>query len=291
MTIKNQYNLDVDIKRAYTGIIPSFSKGDTNEIIVKVLDNGDYFNINTVEKVIVTYKDATGKLTQKNCELLNLNNHKVIFIDVSKLNISVGSSDLTVTLSEGNNHVTLQKFKVVLREGNNVFENEGKKVIGIIDNIIVTVYPISIHSRETVLNKDDAEKLLKASSQSAKAIGEALSGVLSSCIECTKEENKKRCSRSRDRKFAITSIPLQLLTKVYDGTSNKEIECILSTIRNLDSFGFDKASDEGIQLSRIEKILEDRIVVSAERDDYIALVKSTNLLKRVKECYSISCWN
>jgi|GEM_PF-4103106 len=119
MTIKNQYNLELDIKRLYTGIVPSFTKSKVNEITIKVLDNGEYFDISSVEKVTVAYKDAYGRVLQKTCDFINLNDHKVVLINVSKLDIAIGNSDLTVTLEDSFGRATLQSFKVDVIDGFN----------------------------------------------------------------------------------------------------------------------------------------------------------------------------
>lgn len=89
------------------------------------------------------------------------------------------------------------------------------------------------------------------------------------------------------KEFDIKSIPLQLLTKVNKDTSNKEIESILSTIKSIEYFGFFKESEEGKELSRIEKLLEDKIILYMNKSNYKTLEHSVHLLKKVKENYRI----
>lgn len=275
MTIKNQYKLDVDIKRKYSGVIPTFTKGDTNEVLVTVLDNGDYLDINSVDQVVVTYKNKFGNLTQKNCEILNLIGHRAILINIDKLNIPTGVSELTITLSEGNNQVTLPEIKVVLKEEN--IKNGDEKVIGTIGGIVVTGYPIRIHIRETVLNKDDAAKLLK----SANEVTKSLTKNWSDCIAKIESENPVEIKKD----FNIKAIPLQLLTKVNSETSNKEIDSILSTVRSIEHIGFYDTSNEGKELHRIETILENKIIADMNEGNYKSLEHSVRLLQRIKDVY------
>ncbi|KOS60386.1 hypothetical protein FJQ98_15865 [Lysinibacillus agricola] len=94
------------------------------------------------------------------------------------------------------------------------------------------------------------------------------------------------------KEFNISSIPLQLLTKVDTGTTNKEIDYILSTIRSINNEGFYITSKEGSELSRIESLLEDRIKESLKDGDYKTLESSVRLLQRIKDAYrkvKLSC--
>jgi len=157
-------------------------------------------------------------------------------------------------------------------------ENEGKKIIGSIDNIVVTGYPVSIHSREKVLNKEEVEKMLKNTAQTGKVIGEALLGVRSSCINCAKDKQDAG-------NFNLNSIPLQLLSKVNSETSSKEIDCILNTVKSIFPSGVIKYDKEGIELIRIERILEDKIKENLSSDEYKALEINVKLLQKIKEGY------
>lgn len=230
MTIKNQYNLEVDLKHTYTGVIPSFAKNDTNEIIIKVLDNGKYFNLDTVEAVVVTYKNVSGKLVQENCKIINLNNQKAILIEFANLDIHLGFSKLTITLSESNYQVTLPEIKVVVRE----------------------VIKVSIKHWTDFIAKIESENP----------------------VEIKKD-------------FNIKSIPLQLLTKVNCETTNKEIDSILTTIKSIELMEVYDTSDEGKELRRIEKVLEDRITTDVNDGNYKSLENSVRLLQRVKSSYRI----
>jgi len=86
-------------------------------------------------------------------------------------------------------------------------------------------------------------------------------------------------------KFKINTIPLQLLTIVNRDTHNNDIESILLAIKNLKPSTFGKCSKEGVELVRIEKLLEDRIIENMDNGNYRTLANSTSLLRKVKDMY------
>ncbi|MCL1700704.1 hypothetical protein [Lysinibacillus sp. Bpr_S20] len=87
------------------------------------------------------------------------------------------------------------------------------------------------------------------------------------------------------KEFNLKSIPLQLLTKVSNDTSSKEIEHILNTIKSIKPSGVAQFSKEGEELTRIEGILESRIEESLANSEYKALDINVRLLQKIKESY------
>lgn len=133
---------------------------------------------------------------------------------------------------------------------------------------------LTLFPSETTLNKVNMDKL-------AKSAHEILTKNWSDYIAKLESENPVQVKNE----FNIKSIPLQLLTKVDNETSNKEIECILSTIKSINPVGYCKYGKEGIELSRVEKLLESKIKENLNEGEYKALDQCVKLLQKVKDSY------
>lgn len=125
---------------------------------------------------------------------------------------------------------------------------------------------------ETVLNKNDLDKL-------SKSINEILDKNWSEAIN--KIENPVQIKKE----FNLQSIPLQLLTKVNIDTSSREIEQILNTVKSITPSGVTKYDKEGVELTRIERILENRIEENLKANELKSLEINVRLLLKIKEGY------
>jgi len=146
---------------------------------------------------------------------------------------------------------------------------------GTAEGVKITLFP-----SETTLNKVNMDKL-------AKSTYKILTKNWSDCIAKLESENPVQVKNE----FNINSIPLQLLTKVDNETSNKEIECILSTIKSINPVGYCKYGKEGIELSRVEKLLESKIKENLNEGEYKALDQCVKLLQKVKDSYEAPSLN
>lgn len=276
MSIKNQYKLDIDTQRKYSGVIPTFTDGDNNELLISVVSNNKYLDLSGVDKVVASCIIDNKKLIQVDGEIVNNIGHLAISINVNKLTLPVGTSSLKVILLEGHNRLTLPDINIVIKEDES---NIKKDVIGTLGGIIVTGYPIAINSNETILNKNDTDKLLK----SVNEVTKVLNKKWADCIAEIENENKVEIKE--DKKLDINLVPLQLLTKINSNTSNKDIKNIVSIIKNLNHYSFDTISKEGIELLRIEAMLEDRIINEVNEDSIVSLANTTLLLRSIKEMH------
>lgn len=154
---------------------------------------------------------------------------------------------------------------------------DSKKSKGGIDPNNLKLYKADMVKGEYILNKADANKFLN----SANEVTEILNKHWTDCNAKIESENPILVKKE----FNINSIPLQLLSKVNSELTNKEIEYILATVRSIETEGFYVTSKEGIELSRIEALLEDRITENLNDEEYKSLEGSVRLLQRIKDSY------
>jgi len=112
---------------------------------------------------------------------------------------------------------------------------------------------IKIHTNETLLNKEEVEKMMKNTAQAAKAIGGELSGIMNSCTNSTEDkpetEEQLKSMRNDDSEeksennylnlnieeiLDAHSIQLQMLNSYERAYSPKELTHLLNSIANLD---------------------------------------------------------
>lgn len=113
MAVNNKYILNLDMKRRYTAEVPTFRRGDTSQLIMRIFDDGLEFNINNATSAKVFLSTPSKFNVQSDCEFDSINGKRVIkytFEDI--VMVELGYITVLLVVFEGDSAISIQPFTV-----------------------------------------------------------------------------------------------------------------------------------------------------------------------------------
>ena len=135
----NLYNLDIDLKRKMTSIVPTFVQYDYAVLMIKVFDNGKPFDLAGLTSADVSHKKSDGSIFVGAGTFEKNSNHEDVirYVYLGNEMDKTGFVETSLTLFSGDCKVSSQPFKV------NILPNHNGSVLNVTDNIEVGVTPPS----------------------------------------------------------------------------------------------------------------------------------------------------
>lgn len=154
--LKNEYTLNVDIKRKFTAVVPTFVQNDTAVLIFKVLDNGRPFNLEGVTRVEVSHKRKDGTTVIGLAEYSVIDGSSIIkYVYLGNEMSKEGFVETAVTIFKGDERVSIRPFSVsiVADLRNTVGASEE---YGLLQDLIVAINEEITLNKEAVADTEDA---------------------------------------------------------------------------------------------------------------------------------------
>ena len=115
MALKNQYVLNVDLKRRFTSFVPKFRRADDGVLIFRMFDDGVEYNINSATKAILYQRTPSGVNIESECQFTTLDGKRVIRYEYEKIAmVELGYNTLVLVIYENDNVVSIQPFSVII---------------------------------------------------------------------------------------------------------------------------------------------------------------------------------
>lgn len=115
MAFRNEYTLNVDLKRQFKNIIPTFVQYDTARLIFKIYDDNTPFDLSSITEIKIYHKRLDNVIVEGTCSLETINNEPCIVYDyLGNEMFKKGFVETTVAIYQDNKKVQIQPFKVMI---------------------------------------------------------------------------------------------------------------------------------------------------------------------------------
>lgn len=119
MSLINKYELNVDIKRRFERVVPTFRSGDSVQLIFKMFDNGEEINIDSATEAYLYQRTPSGVNLRGNCYFDTIDGKRVIKYDYEKIAmIEFGYNIALLVVMEGNTAISIQPFVTLILDEN-----------------------------------------------------------------------------------------------------------------------------------------------------------------------------
>lgn len=152
MSFRNEYTLNVDIKKRMANVVPIFLKGDTAKLNFRVYDNGILYDLTDYTRSEISFQLPSGQTYVNNCELVNgLIEYTFIGVEMAE----IGDLLVTVTIYSGIDRVSIQPFSVHIVDN---MRGEDLSYISILQDLIKQVQDLEL---EVLPLKNEIEQLVQ----------------------------------------------------------------------------------------------------------------------------------
>lgn len=160
MSFRNEYILNVDVKRRMTSIVPTFKQGDSATLKFKIFDDGKEFNLTDFTRSEITFRLPSGQ-TIVGEPFLDANTKMIVYHFVGVEMSEVGKLETILSIYSGTSMVSIQPFSVWIFDH---LKDKDLSYIGILQDLIAEVELLKVDVKNTLDEanqiKDDLDELL-----------------------------------------------------------------------------------------------------------------------------------
>lgn len=111
--IQNEYILNVDIKRKFTAIVPTFVQNDTASLVFRIFDNGKEFDLSDYNRAEMTTIRKDGEVVIGLADIETVNGRQQIRYEYMGNEMSQeGFAQTSLTIFSDSGRVTVRPFKI-----------------------------------------------------------------------------------------------------------------------------------------------------------------------------------
>lgn len=160
MSFRNEYILNVDVKRRMTSIVPTFKQGDSATLKFKIFDDGKEFDLTDFTRSEITFRLPSGQ-TIVGEPFLDANTKMIVYHFVGVEMSEVGKLETILSIYSGTSMVSIQPFSVWIFDH---LKDKDLSYIGILQDLIAEVELLKVDVKNTLDEanqiKDDLDELL-----------------------------------------------------------------------------------------------------------------------------------
>lgn len=135
MSFRNEYILNVDIKRRMTSIVPTFKQGDSATLKFRIFDDGKAFNLSDFTRAEITFRLPSNQ-TIVGEPYVDENTNMVVYEFVGVEMSEVGKLETILSIYSGTSMVSIQPFSVWIFDH---LKDKDLSYIGILQDLIAEV--------------------------------------------------------------------------------------------------------------------------------------------------------
>ena len=185
MSFRNEYILNVDIKRRMTSIVPTFKQGDSATLKFRIFDDGKAFDLSDFTRAEITFRLPSNQ-TIVGEPYVDENTNMVVYEFVGVEMSEVGKLETILSIYSGTSMVSIQPFSVWIFDH---LKDKDLSYIGILQDLIAEVQLLKQEVEETLSEAIDLKDKLND------VLNEANN---SEQIRNTNEQNRITSENTRD---------------------------------------------------------------------------------------------
>ncbi len=166
MSFRNEYILNVDIKRRMTSIVPTFKQGDSATLKFRIFDDGKEFDLTDFTRAEIIFRLPSDQRIVGE-PYLDTDTNMIVYKFVGVEMAEVGKLETILSIYSGTSMVSIQPFSVWIFDH---LKDKDLSYIGILQDLIAEVQLLSKDVNNVLSEanqiKEDLDELLKESEES-----------------------------------------------------------------------------------------------------------------------------
>lgn len=146
MSFKNEYTLNVDIKRRMTSVVPTFKQGDSATLKFKIFDDGKKFDLAAFTRAEITFKLPSGQ-TIVGEPYIDVNTEMIVYNFVGVEMNEAGKLTTILSIYSGTSMVSIQPFSIFIFDH---LKDKDLSYIGILQDLIAEVQLLNEEVKSTL---------------------------------------------------------------------------------------------------------------------------------------------
>jgi len=146
MSFKNEYTLNVDIKRRMTSVVPTFKQGDSATLKFKIFDDGKKFDLAAFTRAEITFKSPSGQ-TIVGEPYIDVNTQMIVYNFVGVEMNEAGKLTTILSIYSGTSMVSIQPFSIFIFDH---LKDKDLSYIGILQDLIAEVQLLNEEVKSTL---------------------------------------------------------------------------------------------------------------------------------------------
>ncbi|MGG2107754.1 hypothetical protein [Lysinibacillus pakistanensis] len=146
MSFKNEYTLNVDIKRRMTSVVPTFKQGDSATLKFKLFDDGKKFDLAAFTRAEITFKSPSGQ-TIVGEPYIDVNTQMIVYNFVGVEMNEAGKLTTILSIYSGTSMVSIQPFSIFIFDH---LKDKDLSYIGILQDLIAEVQLLNEEVKSTL---------------------------------------------------------------------------------------------------------------------------------------------
>ncbi|AVK83527.1 hypothetical protein C3943_08095 [Lysinibacillus sp. B2A1] len=146
MSFKNEYTLNVDIKRRMTSVVPTFKQGDSATLKFKIFDDGKKFDLAAFTRAEITFKLPSGQ-TIVGEPYIDVNTQMIVYNFVGVEMNEAGKLTSILSIYSGTSMVSIQPFSIFIFDH---LKDKDLSYIGILQDLIAEVQLLNEEVKSTL---------------------------------------------------------------------------------------------------------------------------------------------
>jgi len=146
MSFKNEYTLNVDIKRRMTSVVPTFKQGDSATLKFKLFDDGKKFDLAAFTRAEITFKLPSGQ-TIVGEPYIDVNTQMIVYNFVGVEMNEAGKLTTILSIYSGTSMVSIQPFSIFIFDH---LKDKDLSYIGILQDLIAEVQLLNEEVKSTL---------------------------------------------------------------------------------------------------------------------------------------------
>ncbi len=146
MSFKNEYTLNVDIKRRMTSVVPTFKQGDSATLKFKIFDDGKKFDLAAFTRAEITFKLPSGQ-TIVGEPYIDVNTQMIVYNFVGVEMNEAGKLTTILSIYSGTSMVSIQPFSIFIFDH---LKDKDLSYIGILQDLIAEVQLLNEEVKSTL---------------------------------------------------------------------------------------------------------------------------------------------
>lgn len=151
MSFRNEYILNVDIKRRMTSIVPTFKQGDSATLKFRIFDDGKAFDLSEFTRAEITFRLPSNQ-TIVGEPYVDDNTNMVVYEFVGVEMSEVGKLETILSIYSGTSMVSIQPFSVWIFDH---LKDKDLSYIGILQDLIAEVQLLKQEVQEVLSDAND----------------------------------------------------------------------------------------------------------------------------------------
>ncbi|MCL1696249.1 peptidase G2 autoproteolytic cleavage domain-containing protein [Lysinibacillus sp. BPa_S21] len=266
MSFRNEYILNVDVKRRMTNQVPTFKQGDSATLKFRIFDNGKEFDLTDFTRAEMTFRLPSGQ-TIVGEPYLDAETSMIVYKFVGVEMSEVGKLESILSIYSGTSMVSIQPFSVWIFDH---LKDKDLSYIGILQDLIAEVEFLHKDVKNTLEEaaqvKDDLTELLKESDE-AETIRNTNEQQRIANEDVRKSNELDRKDAEEKRKYnETTRIQNEQVRNTNEQVRQKSLDDMNTIINQYKFTGTYKTNVTYKKFNQVE----------FEGSSYIALVDNTN---------------